>query len=286
MKRLANREFWDARHSVHADESARQVWEGRGRTQRLRDKLRLKVGAWPGDSYAEYTFRKTAQRFLPRRGDWSILEVGSAPGKNLVDFHRLFGYDAFGVDYSPIGAEETRQTLKSAGLDPRNVIQADFFDTQFKSANAERFHVLLSCGFIEHFDDPAKVIRDHVNLLRNGGYLVCTIPNLRSYGYPFLALFGRDLLRVHNCKIMRLGPYRGLFEGLGLEPLFCSYVGVCQLFGQSIRHESSLRGHLARVLDLAGDVLDHLMFLVFRGRAPETRWSPHLVYIGRKRPKK
>jgi SAM-dependent methyltransferase len=244
---------------------------------------RVRVGAEPGQAYGAYLFQKLMQKTLPTAPHWSIMEVGCAPGGILVQFHRLFGYEPFGVEYSPVGFAQTQSLFKQHGLDPAHVLEPDFFDASFHERYRERFDVILSQGFIEHFEEPRKAVGLHVNLLRKGGYLVCSIPNLKSFSYPFLAVLGRDVLRSHNTKIMRLRPFTALFGGLGLEPVWYGYCGMFQLFGMSLRYERSFRGLVARGLDRLEGVIDHLMFLCLRGAAFECGWSSNLVFIGRRR---
>lgn len=279
--RLAEQQFWDARHSGYADEQRR---DGAGGAPSFMNRVRAKLGAEANQSYPDFLILRKLSSLLPRRPDWRAIEVGCAPGRNLMRMHRLFGYEPYGVDYSPVGVETTRETFRRHGFDPANVMQCDFFDAAFQAAQRERFDVVHSAGFIEHFDDPRAVIAAHANILKPGGYLVCSIPNLRSYVWPVLRLMANDLLTAHNRTIMRRAPFASLFEGHGLTPAFCDYVGVCQLFGVALRHERGMRGMVARVMDRFADVMNHGMFLILRGRAPETAWSPHLLYIGRKAP--
>jgi predicted SAM-dependent methyltransferase len=39
--------------------------------------------------------------------------------------------------------------------------------------------VVLSAGFVEHFDKPELVFEKHCDLLQNGGFLIIVLPNLR-----------------------------------------------------------------------------------------------------------
>ncbi|MCG3128948.1 MAG: hypothetical protein CHACPFDD_03844 [Phycisphaerae bacterium] len=279
--RLAERGFWDARHSGYAGERRRDRDAG---DASFMNRVRSKLGAEPDQSYPDFLITRKLASLLPRRPEWKAIEVGCAPGRNLMRMHRMFGYQPYGVDYSPVGAETTRETFRRHGFDPGNVMQCDFFDPAFQAAQRERFDVVHSAGFIEHFDDPRPVVEAHANLLKPGGYLVCSIPNLRSYVWPVLRLMANDLLNAHNRAIMRRRPFAALFDGLGLTPAFCEYIGVCQLFGVALRHERGVRGVVARVMDRFADALNHGMFLILRGRGLETAWSPHLLYIGRKAP--
>ncbi len=283
MKRLSSEEFWEVRHQAQEMESAAVRTAPRRGLRRFLDRARTRIGGQPHQSYGNYLFELCLKRHLPVRRDWSALEVGCAPGGNMLQFNRLFGYIPFGVEYSHVGAETSRTVLSQNGFDGRNVMESDFFASSFQNEYRGRFDVVFSCGFIEHFDDPRKAVEAHVNLLKTDGYLICTIPNLRSFGYPLLRLIARDVLDAHNLPLMRPSPFRALFDDLGLVTTFCGCLGVFQIFGLILRNERSLRGHFMRIVSRSTDIIDHLMFLTLRGRSVETRWSPHLVYIGRKR---
>ena len=41
----------------------------------------------------------------------------------------------------------------------------------------EYFDVVFSAGVVEHFTDPTEVIRIHLELMKNGGFLIIMMPN-------------------------------------------------------------------------------------------------------------
>jgi SAM-dependent methyltransferase len=282
MRRLAKRAFWEARHDV-AIRVHRKGAPARRGIRRVLDHARLRLGAEPHATYSDFLMERILKRHLPARPDWSSIEVGCAPGRNLIRLNQLFGYRPHGVDYSAPGIQATRATFAVHGFPQENVIACDFFAPEFQTQYRGRFDVVLSHGFIEHFDRPEEVVAAHAAMLRVGGYLICSVPNLIGPAHPFLRLFAVDQLRAHNCSIMRLGPFRALFEGLALEREWCGYVGQFAFFGLSVRHERSFRGYLARLLNRFADISDHSMFVALRGHSFETRWSPYLLYVGRKR---
>jgi SAM-dependent methyltransferase len=226
--------------------------------------------------------QKLLKAHLPVRPDWSVIEIGCAPGSNLVDLHRMFGYEPYGIEYTHSGVTATLETFRGHGFNTTNVIEADFFDQEFHKRFRGSFDVVFSGGFIEHFDPPDEVLNLHVNLLKTGGYLVCVIPNLRGLFYPFLWLCGRDLLKAHNCSIMQKAAFRRIFEPLELDVKFSGYVGAFQFYGSSLRNEASLRGVAASLLNRVQDILDLCMFLFRRGSFPESRLSASLVFVGQR----
>jgi len=280
--KLTTEQFWNSRHENHAQSKAIDVQARKGLIRKIVDNARLRRGAQVGQSYSGFVLDKLLKAHLPIRPDWSVIEIGSAPGKNLVDLHRSFGYEPYGVEYSHTGVILTRETFRKHGFDTDRVIEADFFDQEFQSRFQGKFDVVYSKGFIEHFDPPDEVLSLHVNLLKPGGFLVCTIPNLRGVCYPFLWLCARDHLKMHNCALMRKSSFSLVFEPLGLDVRFCGYVGAFDFHGSPFRHERSLRGFAAAALDRVQDILDHSMFLCCRGHFPESRLSASLAFVGQR----
>lgn len=62
----------------------------------------------------EYNYSETVLwylygRFLPKTKGLKIVEIGSAPGWNLLNFKERLGYVPFGIEYSHVGAEQNRK---------------------------------------------------------------------------------------------------------------------------------------------------------------------------------
>ncbi len=277
---LTTKDFWDSHHKGSGGPPRTEPQSRKGWFRQLVDNARLRQGAVVGQGYNHFALHQLIKTHLPKRRDWSVIEIGSAPGNNLVTLNRNCGYVPYGVEYSSPGVMATRETFARHGWDTNNVIEADFFDSEFHERFKNRFDVVFSYGFVEHFDPPNEAVALHVNLLKPGGYLVCQIPNLRGVCYPYLRLCAREQLQQHNCTIMRKKPFQRLFEPFGLDTKFCGYVGAFDLHASSYRHERSLHGYLAAGLDRAQDLLDHSMFLLHQRRFPQSGLSASLVFIG------
>jgi len=212
-----------------------------------------------------------------------VLELGSAPGTYLVELHRQFGVNPWGVDYSAVGAAMNRRTFQAAGLNPSQVIEADIFAPAFQNRYAERFDVVLSRGFLEHFTDPERAVAAHCRLLRRGGHLVVQIPNYRGGNYALKRLFCPGNLAAHNRKIMRLVRFRQLFQRPDLHALFCGYLGTCHLnLCQPEPGRAWLRP-LYELLSATQVLLNGPLCWTFGAAGPESAWiSPYLAFAGRK----
>ena len=104
----------------------------------------------------------------------AVVEIGSAPGEHLVRLSETFGLVPYGIEYSAAGVEVNRAVFAARGLDPENVIQMDFFSDECLLSCRERFDVVVSRGFIEHFADAAQVVDRHLELLKPGGLVSST----------------------------------------------------------------------------------------------------------------
>ncbi|MBL8878174.1 MAG: class I SAM-dependent methyltransferase [Phycisphaerales bacterium] len=276
MSRLAERDFWDVRHE--------RVLRGSAGAHRPRfgDAARRRVGAVSGETYSDFLLRMLMQRYMPANTNWKAIEIGCAPGRNLIKLHDTLGYQPYGVEYSAAGVVQTRAIFAEHGFPVENVIESDLFAPEFQAAHAARYDAVLSFGFIEHFDDPRPAIDAHVNLTGPGGFVFLTIPNLVGPNRWLMRLAARDLLNIHNLAIMQRRAFRALFERNDLQVEFCGAVGQFHAFGLILRHEQSLRGRFWRVVDRFSDFANYLMFAWLRGRSFETGWSPYLVCVARR----
>jgi len=150
-----------------------------------------------------------------------VLEIGCAPGKWLALLAREFDLRPSGIDYSSIGIEMTIRNFEYLGINPGFLMQGNFFNMQPQ----RRFDIVMSLGFIEHFDDAEDVVSRHLEWLFPNGLLVIGVPNFRGiYRYLQLAL-NKDILDKHNCRIMNLEFFRQCALHLNLKIRFLDYIG-------------------------------------------------------------
>jgi SAM-dependent methyltransferase len=292
-QRLTEVGYWDG---VHAGED--QVWTqsqvAPGREPgpalaraHLKSGLKKLLGARLLASMRAYDHYLLWEVILPMylggRPGAKVMEIGSAPGEFLVRLNERFGLVPYGIEYSPRGAELNRRLFATHGLDPDNVIQADFFAPEVHERYRGSFDVVLSRGFIEHFRDVEDVVGKHLNLVRQGGLLVVIIPNLRGVNLALSWLFHREVVAMHNLDIMARDRFAALFPGDQVEPLFCDYFGTFSFYLFNTRPGSLMRLPLA-ACTRAQLLLNALFRLVLKDRGGDSPWfSPNLLFVGVKR---
>lgn len=280
MRDLTTKQHWD------------KVWSktpaaaGRPPVSRLKRIVRGLVGtkglALKGAYAKEQVWRDLYPRFLPGEPTSTIIEVGSAPGLRLIDFHERRGYMPYGVEYSDAGVDVNRRLFAEHGLPAANVIHADFFSAEFQDEYRDRFDIVFSWSFLEHFSDPADVVRKHAAILKPGGTLVVMVPNLRGVYGPMVRFFRREWLDIHNFEVMERHRYAAFFAEAGLDQLHCDYHGLFS-FALLQATPGSAKRHLLRTLLLCQIPLNVLFNLLFPRRGPENgAFSQELLYIGRK----
>ncbi len=220
---------------------------------------------------------------LPKTKGLKIIEIGSAPGTNLVRLHQTFGYEPYGVEYAEVGANLNRAVFRQHGLNPTNVMRADFFSESFLTRYEGTFDLVISRGFIEHFTALENVIDSHLRLLKPGGTLIVTIPKLTGVPHLLFRLFNPAVIPMHNLEIMNRKTFASLFQRAELHPQYCNYYGMFKSYVCGAAQLSGVKKAAMKGL-ITGQLLLNLLFrCVFGKRGAESHaFSPYLIYIGTK----
>jgi 2-polyprenyl-3-methyl-5-hydroxy-6-metoxy-1,4-benzoquinol methylase len=107
----------------------------------------------------------------------SLVEVGCASSAVLPLFSSKLGFLISGVDYSPTGCAQTEAILAREGIDGA-VFQSDVFAPPEDLLG--RFDVGVSVGLVEHFSDTGSVVRALADLLKPGGVMITSVPNMNG----------------------------------------------------------------------------------------------------------
>ena len=276
MARLTEKDYWDSIHKAKVVERKRNF---------LKESLKvLTTGLLETKffrSYADYLLWDVIyQKYLPKRKGAKVLEIGSAPGDNLVRVSQTFGLVPYGIEYADSGVELNRKIFISHNINPDNVIHADFLSDEIQRRYRGYFDVVISVGLIEHFDNVEDIVDKHINFLNRGGYLIVSIPNLKGANYILQWVFNKELLPMHNIDIMQNREFSSIFDKHCLSTLFCDYYGTFNYGLFIAKRNSPLRFVLTscKILQL---ILNMVFRLLFRNGGAESRFfSPYLLFIG------
>ena len=284
MDRLTEKNYWNSVYENEEVSFAAHETTQKVNKNGLKGWLKQYLGEYWRD-YAEYLeWDVIYDQYFPKQSGLKVIEVGSAPGTNLIRLHHTFGYEPFGVEYAEAGAQMNREVFCNNNIDPQNVIQADVFSPEFLSAYQGKFDLVISRGFIEHFTEMDKVIDAHLTLLKENGLLMVSIPRLRAVPWLLFKFFNPTVIPLHNLAIMNKRPFQALFQRETLQELYCQYQGTLKV---QVCSELNLQGAKLKLLHLLMDAqsLLYMLFrLVFGRRGFETYlFSPYLIYIGKKK---
>lgn len=150
----------------------------------------------------------------------SILEVGCANSFWLPHLARRFNATVYGVDYSEIGCKLAEKQMARQEAKGRIFCQDFFF---FAESTPQRFDLIISFGFIEHFTDPSEVLKKMCQILVPGGFVFATVPNLLGIYGPLSKIMDRQVYLDH--LLMDPIQIKGYAEKAGLAQLQAGYIG-------------------------------------------------------------
>ena len=186
-------------------------------------------GFFKRTSAADAIFQQICDQFFLGTPKRRVFEIGCAPGRKLARFAERYSAIPYGVEYTQQGVATAQKIIRALGFSEDHIFFSDVFDKGFQARLSNTFDVVMSFGFIEHFNDLEPVIDAHVAFLKKDGFLLVMIPNLRGIYTPLLKFFAPRLLDIHNLSIMSLPHFSRLFVRPDIEPVFCGYYGVFNL---------------------------------------------------------
>lgn len=282
-QRLSRLEDWDARIGSASSDKNR-VWCC------LRDRVPQGIRQWMRTLRSDHTFRCLMSGILPAvlggeedSVERKIIEVGSAPGHRSLAFLREFGFQPYGIEYSAKRAAVQRELWAVHGLPENHILCGDFFDDALVAPLCGQFDAAVSFGFIEHFADPALTVRRHVDLLKPGGVLIVTVPNIGhgTFNGWRCRHLNPALYGIHNIETCTEPVFQKLFQIEGLNLIYCGALGgYSSDFIPDQRRLSRAVAGVSRAMSPGIRILNNLLLGTRPVRWPH--WSSALVCVAQK----
>jgi len=129
----------------------------------------------------------------PEKG--KLIEIGCGGSRYLPYLANEFNFEVSGIDYSERGCALAEKNLALAGV-KGSIYYGDLFSPPQELIGA--FDVAVSFGVVEHFSDTTNCIECIARLLRPGGLIFTSVPNMT--GLPGLAqkYLGPDIFNKHQ----------------------------------------------------------------------------------------
>jgi SAM-dependent methyltransferase len=223
------------------------------------------------------------KRFIDEKDGNNCLEVGAYPGKHLWYFHKYHNLKPWGVEYVESAASRAQEMLNSAGV-PAHMIVDDFFDLDpADHIDTGGWDVVASFGFVDHFDEPEVAVARHLDVTRDGGLVVISVPNHFGWNGNILKAIDPEKWQQHNG--MSLPDLISAFKSAGCnDVLFSAYIGHIGFWNTALyRNAKSRMGAFYPLLRGPLWIVEKLgQWLVPNNRIS----SPDILIIARKNPGK
>ena len=187
-------------------------------------------------SHVSSGFQQFFDTLLPKGRGRTAIEVGTCPGNNLAALVRSHDYRPYAIDILP-AVRELAKYFERNDLAAPVIFSEDFLEW----ASPTTFDVVMSFGFIEHFENWREVLAKHWQLLKPGGYLMVGVPILgflqfwlRNLVYTRKKL--TEVLAAHNLDAMDLGRLTARSSPIPMRA--CSSLSI---FGTWIRRSPRRR---------------------------------------------
>ena len=122
------------------------------------------------NSYSPARLLDVLRRHLPRSPAGPVLELGSAPGRWLAWIERNLALPTVGIDLDAEGTRLSRRLFPGIRTLRGDAMRLPFPDQAFAAS--------FSLGLVEHFEDPSPILRETFRVVRKGGIVICSVPNL------------------------------------------------------------------------------------------------------------
>jgi len=150
----------------------------------------------------------------------TCIEIGCYPGRFLAVFGEL-GYELFGVDLVD-NLEILPSWLKDMGYKVGTFWKMDIMDFDPN----QKFDVVSSFGFMEHFTNWDQILIKHMSLVRKNGFLVLEVPNFIGVFQHWVHLkLDRANLERHYVPAMDIRKWKEILTAGGFDIIYAKYFG-------------------------------------------------------------
>ncbi len=209
-----------------------------------------------------------------------VLEIGCATGDELDEIRRR-GWDAYGLDLSPLAVDLARQRY------PQVKTQLGTESVFLAAEPRPQFDLIMGFHVAEHIPDIRACIRNLALLCRPGGHLYFAVPHWRSWSRMAMGddwpSYSAEHVHHYSARSMRAALAAGSFTvvyektaGYAWPWLGGTKRKLLRLFGRGLHTAAKtgkMPGRFAQRLLETGDVVLKPLFMVeaMFGRGSELR---------------
>ncbi len=203
----------------------------------------------------------------------SAIEIGGFPGYQTLYLNLKYDVKSTLLDYI-IHKEKIAELIEFNGIanDSINLIETDFFNYDPK----EKYDLVFSIGFIEHFRDTKEQLELHAKYLNENGTLLIIVPNFLGINGWMNKNFDKENFDKHYLECMDKNHLESLTNEIGLNVKSSEYYGGFSIWLENYSSHSGLFKFMFKTVWAVGKVFSK----VFR---METKlMSPYTVLVATK----
>ncbi len=153
-----------------------------------------------------------------------VLDVGCGMGA-LSEAIQNKGYIVWGID---LNEEATRIAANRI----EKIIHVDLTDfTHIKKEIGNRkFDYLIFADILEHIHDPSKILEEYLSLLKDGGYILVSLPNTVAWTNRIKFLFGKfeyadtGIMDIDHIRFFTFKTAKRLITSAGCSVIKIDYI--------------------------------------------------------------
>jgi 2-polyprenyl-3-methyl-5-hydroxy-6-metoxy-1,4-benzoquinol methylase len=215
----------------------------------------------------DFLFHDVLSKYVPKKQKINFLEIGGFPGQWAIFFAKYWGanstlLDRY-IDREVIQALSTTNAVKNI-----NIIEGDVFDL---SVN-EKFDVVMSAGFIEHFSDVNSVIDKHIDYLEPNGTLILSVPNLLGLNGLLQKIIDKETYDTHFLETMDDQNLKRIVSSKNLDIEYINYYGKFCLWLEDVDDKPRWIRRLVYLTNIIGRFLVRFESRIF---------SPYLIVVAK-----
>ena len=179
-------------------------------------------------------FEPTAYQYF-EDVNWGLLRLwGDRSGREVLDVGCGFATTSQYIQRRAnrvVGIESSGEAVVVARQRVQQVIQADLtkLDEVREALGGRRFDVIIFADVLEHLPWPLGVLRAYLELLKDGGTVIISLPNVGLWSVRLAHLFGAfnyeetGVLDQTHLRFFTRGTALRLLDAAGLEPVSRTY---------------------------------------------------------------
>lgn len=200
----------------------------------------------------DFPFGQLITRLVKEKKYKTSIEIGGYPGDYAIYFAKFLKFNSTLLDY--VGNREVVDRLTLAnGVDKKNIkfIKNNFFTYKSK----QKYDLVFSLGFIEHFDNTSLVIKKHWELVSDKGTMIIALPNFLGINGVYQLLFDYNNFKVHNLGSMDQSNLLHILKALNISSYELFYEGRAMVWLENIKSRNIGLIVLTYILNVIGVIL-------------------------------